>query len=488
MKKLSLFAALLLVFSLVPPGENSQAQADFGRLAAEECKLYGNNSLEDPIRYEDSGHVEDWSKFANPIGSISTLVIPVDFSDVPALTALSVVERQMKEVSETLYALSHGQADIKMTVMDHWVRLPLTAKQYMETPDWYKKIYDSYVAASPSVDLQAYDLVLIKTDEKNLVVNVAGALPMRDQLLPSGERVPRGAFLGTDYWTAIGQGKQVAIHEIMHVFGLPDLYMPNDDGQKPVGIYDLMSSFRLEYKERIIGWHKWKLGWIRDSQVNCYSASISLNLTFGVSEEPRIDVVRLSSQKVLVIETYEDPYRPNRASLLAYVVNAKEFVWRSSGLFGVRSPVQVVIPTQVRNQNPQEWGKEFLPGYTATVENLKLEAKAVSGGIQMKITSAPIQKTLSTFNGTSTVLSASQKEEITKFLADNPSAQKIVCTGIRYYSQPMSVNIMVRKRAKAACDYAKQLNPNLSTWYQNKPTQARNYAGKVLLTVKSPNY
>jgi hypothetical protein len=47
------------------------------------------------------------------------------------------------------------------------------------------------------------------------------------------------------------------------------------------------------------------------------------------------------------------------------------------------------------------------------------------------------------------------------------------------------VNIMVRKRAKAACDYARQLNPSLSTWYQNKPTQARSYAGKVLLTVKA---
>jgi hypothetical protein len=40
-------------------------------------------------------------------------------------------------------------------------------------------------------------------------------------------------------------------------------------------------------------------------------------------------------------------------------------------------------------------------------------------------------------------------------------------------------------RAKAACDYAKQLNPALSTWFQNKPTNARSYAGKVLLTIKT---
>ena len=96
------------------------------------------------------------------------------------------------------------------------------------------------------------------------------------------------------------------------------------------------------------------------------------------------------------------------------------------------------------------------------------------------------QKTLATFNGSSTTLTYQQKAQVRATVEANPFAEKFICTGIRYYSQPMSVNIMVRKRAKEACAYAKQLNPNLSTWYQNKPTKARSYAGKVLLTVKSP--
>jgi hypothetical protein len=79
-----------------------------------------------------------------------------------------------------------------------------------------------------------------------------------------------------------------------------------------------------------------------------------------------------------------------------------------------------------------------------------------------------------------------QKAQVKATVDANPNAEKFICTGIRYYSQPMSVNIMVRKRAKAACEYAKDLNPNLSTWYQSKPTWARSYAGKVLLTVKTP--
>ena len=96
------------------------------------------------------------------------------------------------------------------------------------------------------------------------------------------------------------------------------------------------------------------------------------------------------------------------------------------------------------------------------------------------------QKTLATYSGNNTSLSSLQKSQIRATLEKTPLAEKFICTGIRYYDQPMSINIMVRKRAKEACEYAKELKPSLSTWYQNKPTKARSYAGKVLLTVKSP--
>ena len=96
------------------------------------------------------------------------------------------------------------------------------------------------------------------------------------------------------------------------------------------------------------------------------------------------------------------------------------------------------------------------------------------------------QKTLASFSEAATGLTRQQKEQVRGVIAANPQATKFVCTGIRYQSQPMSENLKVRKRAKAACDYAKELSPGLSTWYQSKVTQAQSYAGKVLLTVKSP--
>ena len=73
------------------------------------------------------------------------------------------------------------------------------------------------------------------------------------------------------------------------------------------------------------------------------------------------------------------------------------------------------------------------------------------------------QKTLATFSSSATTLTSQQKAQVKAAVEANPAAEKFICTGIRYYDQPMSVNITVRRRAKAACDYAKQQNPALST-------------------------
>ncbi|MCF8529655.1 MAG: HNH endonuclease family protein, partial [Aquiluna sp.] len=96
------------------------------------------------------------------------------------------------------------------------------------------------------------------------------------------------------------------------------------------------------------------------------------------------------------------------------------------------------------------------------------------------------QRTLAPFSGASTTLTPQQKSQVKAAVDSNPSGEKFICTGIRFESAPMSENIVVRKRAKSACDFAKTLNPALSTFYQNKPTKAKSYAGKVLLTVKTP--
>lgn len=101
------------------------------------------------------------------------------------------------------------------------------------------------------------------------------------------------------------------------------------------------------------------------------------------------------------------------------------------------------------------------------------------------ISAAPVvQKTLTSYSAGTVPLSNKQKSEIQTLVESNPAADRFICTGIRLVSAPVSENVLVRKRAKAACDYAKTLNPNLSIWFQNKPTTVRSFAGRVLITVR----
>ena len=98
----------------------------------------------------------------------------------------------------------------------------------------------------------------------------------------------------------------------------------------------------------------------------------------------------------------------------------------------------------------------------------------------------PTQKTLTDAVGRAILLSEIQKTEIEAVVKANPNAEKFICTGIRLVGTSDRMNLVVRKRAKEACNYAKELNPSLSTWFQSKTTKARSYNGRVLLTLKTP--
>ena len=99
------------------------------------------------------------------------------------------------------------------------------------------------------------------------------------------------------------------------------------------------------------------------------------------------------------------------------------------------------------------------------------------------VASAPyLQKTLPVFN-INNLLTASHKSVIRNSL-EGATATKFICTGIRLEGATHYQNVQVRKRAKAACDFAKSLNPELSTWYQSKPTKAKSFSGRVILGLR----
>jgi hypothetical protein len=85
------------------------------------------------------------------------------------------------------------------------------------------------------------------------------------------------------------------------------------------------------------------------------------------------------------------------------------------------------------------------------------------------------------FSGEPTAL---VKERIQKYAVANPKMTKFICTSVRLSSTPSRTAIAMRAQAKAVCDYAKKVNPDLKTWYQSKVSIKPTAVGMQLITVK----
>ncbi len=104
--------------------------------------------------------------------------------------------------------------------------------------------------------------------------------------------------------------------------------------------------------------------------------------------------------------------------------------------------------------------------------------------IAKPIAAKTVQKSLAKFPSGKVILSASQKQAIMALLASNSKLEKVICTGIYKSGATSKENLLMRKRAKSACDYAKSINKELVVWYQSKATATAALAGKTLVSLK----
>jgi M6 family metalloprotease-like protein len=142
-------------------------------------------------------------------------------------------------------------------------------------PGYRELVQDIVAAADPDVDFRDYDLVnvlmtpnagpsaldtvLSVTFAGNVEAPVADDVPVANaSFIYSRQDDGSGSYALTGY--------RVLPHENGHVFGLPDLY--TQEGGGAVGHWDIMSE-DWGADNDLLGWHKWKLGWLDDSQVGC---------------------------------------------------------------------------------------------------------------------------------------------------------------------------------------------------------------------------
>ncbi|WP_432156328.1 MULTISPECIES: M6 family metalloprotease domain-containing protein [unclassified Streptomyces] len=221
--------------------------------------------------------------YSRSTGRVHALNLMIDFSDAPgAGLAMSRFQEFFPQTREWFRTASYGRLDyVPETPVPHWLRMPKPFRAYgIERgapfePGYRKLVEDIVAAADHEVDFRRYDLL-------NVLVTPNAGPSALDTVLsvtfagnteaPTADGVPiaNASFVYSRQDDGSGSydrtGYRVLPHENGHVFGLPDLY--TQDGGGAVGHWDIMSE-DWGANNDLLGWHKWKLGWLDADQVGC---------------------------------------------------------------------------------------------------------------------------------------------------------------------------------------------------------------------------
>ncbi|MFG3497974.1 M6 family metalloprotease domain-containing protein [Streptomyces sp. NPDC047928] len=225
--------------------------------------------------------------YARSTGRIRALNLMIDFPDAPGEgSAMKRYAEFFPQTTAWFRTSSYGRLTyVPSAPLPDWLRMPMPFSAYgiergaPYEPGYRQLVEDIVAAADKRVDFSAYDLVNVLVTPNagpsalDTVLSVTfsgnGEAPRAD-----GTTLANTSFVYSRQDDGSGSfhetGFRVLPHENGHVFGLPDLYTVEGGGA--VGHWDIMSE-DWGANNDLLGWHKWKLGWLDDSQVRCASST-----------------------------------------------------------------------------------------------------------------------------------------------------------------------------------------------------------------------
>ncbi|WP_314250563.1 M6 family metalloprotease domain-containing protein [Streptomyces sp. DSM 40907] len=257
--------------------------------------------------------------YSRSTGEIRALNLMIDFPDAKGEgTAADRMAEFFPKTAEWFHTSSYGRLVYRAEApIKDWLRMPMPFAAYgIERGSAYEPGYRQLVehiakAADPEVDFTRYDLVnilvtpnagpsaldtvLSVTFSGNGEAPVADGVPLANtSFVYSRQDDGSGTYQETGY--------RVLPHENGHVFGLPDLY--TSDGGNTVGHWDIMSE-DWGANNDLMGWHKWKLGWLDSTQISCAAKSGTSDHTLsplGIRGGTKLAFVPLSESVGYAVE------------------------------------------------------------------------------------------------------------------------------------------------------------------------------------------
>ena len=289
-------------------------------------------------------------------------MIFMDFPDAPAgpASAAATADRLLGggQAQQLYRDQSYGQLTLDVTVRSDlgWRRLPKPSTSYDLTDFDSQQSYISAAAAlfhPAEIKFSEYQMVfVVAADTPSSGFQVSpGFTPLvgSEATSPSG-KIRLAVTLGHDSYS----NRYInLVHEIGHLFGLPDLYVAGQSvEQSEVGCWDIMCD--IFHSVSFLGWHRHKNGWLpaaratylNESTLERHATLSPLSGPCGLSliVLPVDDVNRPS--KVFVIELAQPVLGSNNQywgdGVLVYTVDAS--------IDTGNSPV-VIIPSQVSDSD-----------------------------------------------------------------------------------------------------------------------------------------
>ncbi|MFF5446849.1 M6 family metalloprotease domain-containing protein [Streptomyces sp. NPDC012888] len=223
--------------------------------------------------------------YSRSTGEVRALNLMIDFPDAKGEgTAMDRLAEFFPQTAQWFRTSSYGRLKyLAEAPVKAWLRMPMPFAAYgldrgAAYEPGYRQLVEHIVKATDDeVDFSQYDLVnilvtpnagpsaldtvLSVTFSGNAEAPVADGVPLANtSFVYSRQDDGSGSYRETGY--------RVLPHENGHVFGLPDLYTA--DGGGAVGHWDIMSE-DWGANNDLLGWHKWKLGWLDGTQISCAS-------------------------------------------------------------------------------------------------------------------------------------------------------------------------------------------------------------------------